>query len=271
MGIQMVLRASPVIENNLVYSLGVTSWLTCLNLKTGKLIWNRDLKSEFKIPDYFFGKGANPIVYKNKLIVNVGGSNNRCVVAFNTYNGRTEWICDDPWGASYSSPTLTSINGKTVCLVLTGGESRPPTGGLLVIDPENGKKLSRFSWRSSQYESANAVPPIPCGENQVFLSECYEKGGVLLEFDKHFKPMIVWENSEINIHWMTPIIDEGVMFGIAGRHQQGAETFALNLKNGKSYWKERIMWDHSFNNKMVRLGLFRGSILKSGKRIYWSV
>ena len=65
-------RASPVIENNLVYSLGVTSWLSCLNLKTGKLIWNRDLKSEFKIPDYFFGKGANPIVFKNKLIVNVG-------------------------------------------------------------------------------------------------------------------------------------------------------------------------------------------------------
>ena len=84
----------------------------------------------------------------------------------------------------------------------------------------------------------------------------------MLEFDKHFKPMIVWKNSEINIHWMTPIIDEGVMFGIAGRHQQGAETFALNLKNGKSYWKERIMWDHNFNNKKVRLGLFRGSILK---------
>ena len=32
-------RASPVIQGNLVYALGVTAWLTCLELKTGKVVW----------------------------------------------------------------------------------------------------------------------------------------------------------------------------------------------------------------------------------------
>ena len=41
-------RASPVIFNGKVYAHGVTAWLTCLDLDTGKLIWKRDLKKEFE-------------------------------------------------------------------------------------------------------------------------------------------------------------------------------------------------------------------------------
>ncbi|MBT3668589.1 MAG: PQQ-binding-like beta-propeller repeat protein [Opitutae bacterium] len=256
-------RSSPVINDNYVYAHGVTSWLSCIHLKTGKLIWKRDLKNEFGIPDYFFGKGSNPIIFEKHLILNVGGSNNRCVVAFNKLSGKTEWICKDPWGASYSSPTITTIQKRTVCLVLTGGESRPPTGGLLVIDPKTGEKLNRFNWRSSNYESANAVPPVPCGDDKVFLSECYEIGGVLLKYDKDFKPSIIWKNPEANIHWMTPIIQNSTMYGIAGRHQQGAETFALNIKTGTFFWKEPITWTYQFNDRLINLGLFRGSILQS--------
>jgi outer membrane protein assembly factor BamB len=255
-------RSSPLIDENFIYAHGVTSWLTCLNLKTGELKWKRDLAREFEIPDYFFGKGSNPIIFEKFLILNVGGSKERCVVAFNKETGKTEWICRDSWGASYSSPTIASIHGRKVCLVLTGGESRPPSGGLLTIDPLNGDKLNRFSWRSSSYESANAVPPIPCGQNQVFLSECYEKGGVLLEYDHQFNPKIIWTDEKINIHWMTPVIKDQTLYGIAGRHQQGAETFALNLSNGEIYWKEPIVWSQSVNNRMINLGLFRGSILK---------
>ena len=76
------------------------------------------------------------------MIVNVGGSKNRCVVGFNIKTGKTDWITYDSWGASYSSPALSKINDKHACLVFTGGESRPPTGGLIVIDPENGKAFS---------------------------------------------------------------------------------------------------------------------------------
>ena len=255
-------RASPVIHDNLVFCHGVTSWLTCLNLMTGELIWKRDLAKEFEIPNYFFGKGSNPIVFKETLIVNVGGSKNRCVVGFNIKTGKTDWITYDSWGASYSSPTLSKINDKHVCLVFTGGESRPPTGGLIVIDPENGKKLSRYPWRSSKYESANAVPPIPLPGNKVFLSECYEKGSVVLEFEKDFTPSVVWLNKDINIHWMTPVLKDGTMYGISGRHQQGAEAFGLNPQTGQIIWKEAIYWDDLINDRKVKLGLFRGSILK---------
>lgn len=255
-------RASPVIKDNLVYAHGVTAWLSCLDLRTGSKIWQRNLAKEFEIPQYFFGKGSSPLVLGDKLIVNAGGSKNRCVIAFDRLTGATKWITKDAWGASYSSPTKTMINGKEVCLVFTGGESRPPEGGLLVIDPKDGKKLARFPWRASGYESANAVPPIPAGENRVFLSECYEKGGVMLKFDKEFNPSVLWTDKTINVHWMTPILSGKAIYGVAGRHQQGADVFCINADSGKPYWRDRLNWTQDINGRTTRLELFRGSLLK---------
>ena len=254
-------RASPVIHNGRVYLHGVTAWLTCLDLKTGKLIWNRNLKDEFKIPEYFFGKGSNPLVLGKNLIVNIGGANEACVVSFDLENGKTRWIARSPWGASYSSPVAANITNKTVCLVFAGGESRPPAGGLLVIEPNGGKILSEFPWRSSKYESANAVPPIPLDNNRVFLSECYEKGGVILQFDQNFKPKILWQEPLVNIHWMTPIQKDNLLFGIAGRHQQGAELFCLNLDTLTENWRKRVTWESEINGRNIDLELFRASML----------
>ena len=254
-------RASPVIDGEFVYAHGVTAWLTCLEVKTGKLAWKRDLKKEFEIPDYFFGKGSNPLVFQNQVILNLGGKDKACVISLHTKDGSTRWIAKDEWGASYSSPVMTTINNQQVCLVFAGGESRPPAGGLLVIDPKNGKILSRFPWRSKNYESANAVPPVPLGENKVFLSECYEKGGVILRFDSEFNPEIIWQDPGVNIHWMTPIENRGFLYGVSGRHQRGAEVFCLNLKSFDLEWKEPIYWMDSFIGREIRLELFRASFL----------
>ena len=255
-------RASPVIAGNYVYAHGVTAWLTCLESKTGKKTWQRNLGDEFEIPQYFFGKGSTPIVIKDTLIVNVGGSKERCVVGLDRFTGKTKWITKDSWGASYSSPSRAMIHGKEVCLVFTGGESRPPKGGLLVIDPKDGSKLARFPWRSSKFESANAVPPLPIGDNRVFLSECYEKGGVVVEFDQDFTPSVVWSDETLNVHWMTPILSGGALYGVAGRHQQGADVFCINPGNGKAYWRDRINWTEEMDRRTLELEFFRGAFLK---------
>ena len=255
-------RASPVIFNGKVYTHGVTAWLTCLDLDTGKLIWKRDLKKEFEIPDNFFGKGSNPLVNGSNLIINLGGARGDCVGAFDLLKGTTSWITQDTWGASYSSPINAKVNGKPICLVFTGGESRPPTGGLLVIDPSTGLKLSRFPWRSKSYESANASPPVFIPPNLVFISECYEKGGVMLEIGKDFEPTILWHKPELNLHWMTPIYENNCLYGVSGRHQQGAEIFCVDVKSGTLNWKNRIIWQTNLMNREIQLEFFRGSILK---------
>lgn len=259
-------RASPVISDGLVYVHGVTAWLTCLELKSGKLVWQRDLTKEYEVPRYFFGKGSNPIISGDVVILNLGGGEGQCMAGFDRKNGKTLWILQDEWGASYSSPTLARMHDRTVCLALTGGESKPATGGLLVFEPGNGERLVRFPWRSRKYESATACPPIHLGNGYVFLSECYDKGSVVLKLAKDFSHEVIWENPKIGIHWMTPVEKDGYLYGVSGRHQQGAEVFCLEWKSGKIMWKEPIGWQAEIGGRSINLQLFRASLLLAEDR-----
>ena len=257
-------RASPIISQGKVYLHGVTAWLTCLDLATGKMFWKRDLTRDYKVPQYFFGKGSNPIVADGLLILNLGGGNGECMAAFDCKTGETQWILQDKWGASYSSPTLAKIHDRTVCLALTGGESKPATGGLLIFDPQTGERLVRFPWRSQKYESATACPPLHLGENHVFLSECYDKGSVVLKIKPDFSYEVLWENRDLGIHWMTPIESGGYLYGVSGRHQQGAELFCVNWKTGEIMWKEAVSWQANLLGRDLNLQLFRASLLQTG-------
>ena len=257
-------RASPVISQGRVYLHGVTAWLTCLDLTTGKILWKRDLTRDYQVPQYFFGKGSNPIVVDGLIILNLGGGNEQCMAAFDCETGKTQWILKDEWGASYSSPTLSKIHDRTVCLALTGGESRPATGGLLIFDPHIGERLVRFPWRSKKYESATACPPLHLGDNYVFLSECYDKGSVVLHIKPDFSYDVVWEDRELGIHWMTPIESGGYLYGVSGRHQQGAELFCVNWKTGEVMWKEAVSWQVNLLGRDLNLQLFRASLLQTG-------
>ena len=85
-------RASAMIDNGKVYTLGVTSVLTCLDLKTGTLLWQRDLDAEFDVADYFFGHGSCPVVYDGKG----NHQSRRCrgglsVAAFDQHTGKLAW------------------------------------------------------------------------------------------------------------------------------------------------------------------------------------
>ncbi|NNM28793.1 MAG: PQQ-like beta-propeller repeat protein, partial [Akkermansiaceae bacterium] len=126
-------RASPVIHDGRVYTAGVTAIHTCLDLRTGERIWQRDLMKDFGIPQYFFGFGPTPFVWKDRLIVNAGGKGpddtaGTAVVALDKLTGKTLWEYKDTWGASYASPLVTNLRGREVALVLA--EREDPVAGL---------------------------------------------------------------------------------------------------------------------------------------------
>ena len=73
-------RASPVIDGQRVYTVGAEGKLHCLELATGRAIWQRDLRAEYKVPQDFFGTASTPLVEGRLLIVNVGAPGGPCVV-----------------------------------------------------------------------------------------------------------------------------------------------------------------------------------------------
>lgn len=261
-------RASAVISEGKVYTLGVRSVLTCLDLKTGTKLWQRDLDAEFDIADYFFGHGSCPLVYEGKVIVSLGAANDLAVAAFDQHTGKLVWGSKHEWHASYSSPLVKTLRGKPRLLVFMGGDTKPPTGGLLCIDPDNGQVFDAFPWRADMYTSVNATTPVVVENDQVYISECYVSGGVMIQLDENLKWKEMWKAPNFGMHWTTPIQRDGYLYAYRGRNEPDAWLACYEIATGKEMWQEDLLWSIQMGGRDAKMKMLRGSILKADGRFY---
>ena len=260
-------KTNAVIDSGRVYTCGVTARLHAFDLETGKVLWDIDLMEKYTVPHYFFGYGASPLVWKDRVLVNVGGRDPEnpqggvCVAAFDKLTGKELWTVRDAWGASYASPVIGKLHGRDALLVFTGGKSDPATGGLLTIDPAAGKVFDRFPWRADMVFSANASTPIVVGDDRVFLSECYEDGAVMLEFDKDLKSKVAWKQPRFGLHWMQPLVKGDYLYGFAGRNEPDVELACCELETGKIVWKKDMRWTEEVGGRQMVRSFLRGTLL----------
>lgn len=253
-------RASPVIDGTRVYTMGAEGKLHCFDIASGKVLWKHDLRVDYKVPQDFFGTASTPLVEDSLLIVNVGAPGGPCVVAFDTATGKEVWRAGKEWGPSYASPIPAVVHGKRRVFVFAGGESDPPTGGLLSIDPANGKVDFSFPWRSRSYESVNASCPV-IFDNKVFISASYRTGGALIEVRPDFTHRVVWTTQEFGLHFSTPIYRDGYLYGFEGRNEPDASLACLDVATGKVVWREMPEWTDTLNGRQQEVSTYRGSLL----------
>jgi len=237
-------RCQPVSDGEYVYTQSVEGKIHCLKLTTGQLLWKRDIIKDFQLKPNFFGVGSTPLLEGDNLIVNVGAEKGPCVAGFHKRTGKMVWGAGAEWGASYASPIPATIHGKRRIFVFAGGKSQPTSGGLLCIDPANGKVDFRFPWRARRFESVNASSPIIIG-NQVYISECYGPGGVLLDILPDGTAKQVWTNRVLNTHFMTAIYKDGYLYGIDGHGPRNAPFVCMEWKTGKEMWRIEPEWNET--------------------------
>ncbi len=257
-------RASPIISNGAVYTYGVQGKLNCLNLKTGALVWVRDLNADFDVPSNYFGVGSTPLGDGDRLIINVGGKGGPSVVSLDKRTGKTVWETrGENWGASYATPVPATIHSQRCVFVFAGGRIDPPTGGLLGIDPKDGSVRYKFPFRGKRFESVNASSPVTIG-NSVFVTTSYGTGGAMLKLgsDGSCKPM--WTNKELECHFATPIHRDGFLYGLDGSGR-GAALVCVEASSGRLAWQESPTWAETreVNGKPreVEIGLGLASLI----------
>lgn len=253
-------RSSPVIDGPRVFTVGAEGKLHALDLQSGRLVWRRDLRAEFKVPQDFFGTAGTPLVEGERLVLNVGAPGGPCVVALDTATGKEVWRAGTAWGPSYSSPVPAVVHGQRRVFVFAGGESSPPTGGLMSIDPATGRVDFSFPWRSRSYESANAACPVVF-DNKVFISASYRTGGALLEIRPDFTHRVAWTTQEFALHFNTPIYRDGYLYGFDGRNEPDASLACLDAATGTAVWREIPEWTETLGGRQQLVGTYRGSLL----------
>ena len=219
-------RATPTLLDNRVYSLGATGILNCLDLRTGRKIWSRNIVKETGARVTDFGMSGSPLILNNRVIVSAGGPDGRSMVAYHKDTGN--WI----WGggsqrAAYSSPSLTTLAGIDQILIFNRGQ-------VASHDPLTGKLLWTHPWQSGG-SLQHVAQPVPTPGDRVFVSTGYGDGKLLQIARKdrgEFSANTVWQNNRLKAKFTNIVYRDGHIYGL-----DLGILVCLDLESGRRKWK----------------------------------
>lgn len=262
-------RATPAISEGLVYVHGVEGMLHCLELATGRVVWKRDLRAEFGLSGGFFGVVASPLVHGELLILNLGAPG-PTVAAFDKRTGRLVWGTGKEWGASCASPVIGRVHGRERLFVIGGGESRPPKGGLMVMDPADGALDFTYPFRSRTYESAAGASPLVVG-NRVFLTASYNTGSAILELDRDGGFEERWRTRSLGVQFSNPVELGGRVWVVDGTSDRAGAVVSIDPATGKELSRTDLSWDEQVvyrgARRSVSFSVGEGSLLVVEERL----
>lgn len=225
-------RASVVIRDGKAYSLGTMGHLFCFDARTGSVLWQKDLNSEYEINMPIWGISSTPLLVDEKIIVQVSGSKNASLVAFNRNTGKEIWRCLDD-RAGYSAPILVEKNGTRVVVNWT-------EHSLSGLDAETGEVYWRFPWNTGMGMSI-ATPVLY--KDYIFVSAFYS-GSLLVKLGADYTTASkVWqrmgesENETDALHCVmnTPLILDDFIYGVDSYGQ----LRCLELSTGDRIWEDQ--------------------------------
>jgi outer membrane protein assembly factor BamB len=262
--------ASPTIDDGWVYVHSIEGRLFCLELSTGRVRWQRDLRAEFELPGGFFGVVSSPLVVGDFIYQNVGVPG-PTVACFEKATGALVWGAGDSWGASCASPVMAQVHGSSRLLVMTGGDSRPPTGGLMVLDPGGGEVLATYPFRSRTYESVNAASPLMVGGG-VFLTASYGVGSAVLSVDSDGGLEERWRDRRaIGLQFSNPVTLGGLIYAIDGTSGRAGELVCVDPGTGEELSRTSLGWEETVvykgQEKELDFSVGEASLLVVGERL----
>jgi hypothetical protein len=78
-------------------------------------------------------------------------------------------------------------------------------------------------------------------DDKVFISECYNKGGTLLQLtpgtDGRLQPKPLWESDKLSTHFMTALPLAGFLYGCDGHGPNDCPLVCLDLASGEEKWR----------------------------------
>ena len=221
-------RASVTIDSGRAYSLGTTGHLFCFDAAKGSVIWSKDLNTEYRIKVPIWGIATAPLVENDLLIVQAGGRDDACVIAFDKVTGKERWHALND-GASYSPPIAINQAGKRVLVCWTGER-------IVGLEAATG----RLYWQQPLESFQNVATPV-IHRDFLFVSGFFAGSMLLKLHDEKPAVTLVWQRkgeSEKNTDALHCCISTAVLEGdyIYGVDSYG-ELRCLDLHTGDRIWE----------------------------------
>ncbi|GAA4433545.1 PQQ-binding-like beta-propeller repeat protein [Bremerella cremea] len=226
-------RATPLVNDSEVYTLGSMGNLFCLDAITGRKLWSRDLAKDYKIRMPVWGIAASPLLWKDNLILQIGGAKGACVIALDKDSGEEVWRSLND-RASYSSPIIIDQAGRPTLLVCTADS-------VAALNPRNGEIRWRYPW-APRGELMRVATPVVQGDRAFFTG--FYDGSLMLRIKQdEFGYEVLWqragrsENDTDGLHSTisTPVFDGNYIYGVDSYGQ----LRCIDAATGDRIWEDQ--------------------------------
>jgi outer membrane protein assembly factor BamB len=213
-------RASPLILGDVVVVMGAFGGLHCLELATGRLLWQREVYADFSANDKLvWGMCSSPLAVDGKLIVNPG-SKDAGLAALDLKTGDVVWKSPTK-GRSHGSFIVAQFGGKRQIV----GYDHDSLGGW---DPASGERL----WRLTPTFPNDFNVPTPIAVNGKLFVTTENNGSRLYQFDGagRIDPQPIARHEDLAPDAHTPVVVGDRIFGV------WRDLYCLDLHTFKTVW-----------------------------------
>jgi outer membrane protein assembly factor BamB len=220
-------RSTPTIDGGQLYALGIAGDLVCLDARSGRGNWRRDLVADFggKAPNW--GYAESVLVDEGKVVCTPGGAQ-ATVLALDKRNGRPLWASPIGDPAEYSSLVRASIGRVIQYVTLT-------KKGVISVDARDGS----FLWRYDRPANGTAnIPTCVWFGQTIFSASGYGKGGGLVwakNTPSGFQPQELYSTNNMINHHGGFILVDGYLYGYDDRKG----LTCLEYKTGDVKWQDK--------------------------------
>ena len=214
-------RGTPAVSNGKIVTFGASAILSCLDASTGKLVWRKENPTN-AFPAFF--TGTSPLIVDGMCIIHLGKKDDGQVIAYDLNSGNEKW----KWageGPSYSSPSVMTIDGKKLLIVIT-------EKNIMALGLTDGKQLWQIA-TPVQQRFYNCVSPYIDGQN-IYLSG-QGTGTKAIRVEKSGNEYVtkeLWSNTEVGAKWNTPVLKDGLLYGFTDQKR----IYCLNAATGQTAW-----------------------------------
>jgi len=221
--------STPVLHGDRVYALGAWGHLFALNASNGTAIWKTHLVEDYEAVKPYFGFTTAPVVLDDVLVVEIGAGEGKSVAGFASSDGKKLWSVGDD-EINYHSPIVATLGGKRQ-VVAVGSKT------LQGLDAASGEVL--WSYEHGGDERAmggGTIIPVPADDGRFFLVNKIDSS-VMLQVDaskKGYEIRELWSNNSIKSTYVTPVYNDGYLYGISGRI-----LTCVDAATGETKWRSR--------------------------------